>query len=314
MSDITNVFLYQTITTEIDISGEEVTVVDISGGPVGPIGPTGPTGPIGGGVRVLGVLASISNLPASGSTGDGYVIGLDLYGWNGASWQNFGAIKGPTGSAGPIGPTGVIGPSGVTGATGPTGSAGSTGPYGPTGPTGSTGSTGSTGPTGATGAGVPTGGATHAVLAKSSGADFSTAWVDRPWNIAWGAVAIASTTVVQSNISSTQQDLTNLSVTFTQVQGRRYKVYGHVVCAAQVGTNYIAQCTISNISNGILNESRKDVRNTSDQWQMNPLYIYTASNSNSVLWKLRGYGNSSVSSWTTLGLLNYIVVEDIGPG
>lgn len=88
------------------------------------------------------------------------------------------------------------------GATGPTGNTGETGPTGPQGPTGSTGATGEAGPTGATGVsigetapstdllwadtsdstsvtGIPAGGATGQVLAKSSGADYDTEWVER---------------------------------------------------------------------------------------------------------------------------------------
>jgi hypothetical protein len=74
-------------------------------------------------------------------------------------------------------------------ATGVKWAAGATGPTGPTGPTGATGSTGATG---AAGPGVPTGGTTGQVLAKSSGTDYVT----------------ASTTFVDV-------DATNLKVTFT---------------------------------------------------------------------------------------------------
>jgi len=65
------------------------------------------------------------------------------------------------------------GPQGATGAQGPTGA---TGPTGPTGATGPAGATGATGATGAAGVGVPTGGTTGQVLAKSSATNYDTSW------------------------------------------------------------------------------------------------------------------------------------------
>lgn len=62
--------------------------------------------------------------------------------------------------------------------------AGATGPAGPPGPAGAAGAAGATGATGAAGAagaagqGVPTGGTTGQVLAKTSGTNYATAWTD----------------------------------------------------------------------------------------------------------------------------------------
>ena len=140
----------------------------------GAIGPQGPRGLTGEGVNILGVYATIQQLESAiptGSVGDGYLVGNNLYIWAINSWVNAGPIIGPTGATGPSGgPTGPAGSSGVsitgptgergvagppgevglTGATGPTGPSG--GPIGPTGPTGLTGPTSTVpGPTGATG-------------------------------------------------------------------------------------------------------------------------------------------------------------------
>jgi hypothetical protein len=119
-------------------------------GPAGVSGPTGPTGPQGAGVSVLGSYATLQLLQAdnpTGSIGDAYLVGVNLYIWNdlNSQWSNAGPFVGPTGSTGPTGPavTGPTGPIGVTGPTGPSG--------GPTGPTGATGGVGATGATGATG-------------------------------------------------------------------------------------------------------------------------------------------------------------------
>jgi hypothetical protein len=70
----------------------------------------------------------------------------------------------------------LAGQQGVQGATGATGPQGSTGATGAQGPQGNTGPAGPTGATGPAGPGVPTGGTTGQVLAKTSSADYATAW------------------------------------------------------------------------------------------------------------------------------------------
>ena len=111
-------------------------------GAQGPAGATGPQGPVGEGLRILGTFANSGLLPSGASTGDAYLIGVDLWVWNSAAWVNTGPIQGPQGPAGPAGPTGAIGPQGPQGLQGPAG---------PTGPTGATGATGPQGPAGLTG-------------------------------------------------------------------------------------------------------------------------------------------------------------------
>jgi len=114
-------------------------------GPAGPQGSTGPQGPAGAdgtGVTILGTLANETLLPATGTSGDSYLIDGDLYVWSVSSndWENVGTIQGPAG------------PTGATGSTGATGDAGPQGPAGPAGATGAPGAQGPVGNTGATGA------------------------------------------------------------------------------------------------------------------------------------------------------------------
>lgn len=71
------------------------------------------------------------------------------------------------------------GETGAQGPQGPEGPQGATGPQGETGPQGATGAIGPQGPAGADGVGVPTGGTTGQVLAKTSDSDFDTEWVDQ---------------------------------------------------------------------------------------------------------------------------------------
>jgi hypothetical protein len=69
---------------------------------------------------------------------------------------------------------GKVTPVGPPGPQGPPGPAGATGPQGSTGPTGPAGSGGTPGP------GVAAGGTTGQHLAKTSSADYATAWTDAP--------------------------------------------------------------------------------------------------------------------------------------
>lgn len=105
------------------------------GGIQGPQGPTGPTGPAGAagadghGVEIRGVLDSVSELPATGTTGDCYSVGTHLYVWTGTAFADAGSFTGPQGPQGPQGPTGEPGEQGEQGEQGP---AGAQGPQGET--------------------------------------------------------------------------------------------------------------------------------------------------------------------------------------
>lgn len=155
---------------------------------MGPTGPQGIQGLSGQGLSIKGSYASESALTTAiptGTLGDGYLVGSNLYIWDGDSWENVGPILGPTGPTGPEGgPTGPTGPQGAQGLPGSASAytpeivenwnapvpaaiddaldqlasriasvgSGATGPTGPTGPAGADGTPGGpTGPTGATG-------------------------------------------------------------------------------------------------------------------------------------------------------------------
>ncbi len=79
-----------------------------------------------------------------------------------AQWNAVTALKGDKGDEGDPGPAG---PKGDTGSVGPAGSVGAAGAQGVKGDSGP---------------GVPTGGSTGQVLAKTSGADLATGWVSPP--------------------------------------------------------------------------------------------------------------------------------------
>lgn len=83
-------------------------------GPQGETGPQGPQGETGEGLNILGTLNDESELPISANIGDAYIIGQDLYIWDGnPDWNNVGQIVGPAGANVTISstaPTGIITP------------------------------------------------------------------------------------------------------------------------------------------------------------------------------------------------------------
>ena len=117
-------------------------------GSQGATGPQGPKGDVGAGLKIVGTVANSGALPATGTTGDAYLISGDLWVWTGSAWTNAGPVQGPQGATGPAGATGATGPQGATGTTGATGAIGPAGPAGPVGPAGPAGPTGATGAAG----------------------------------------------------------------------------------------------------------------------------------------------------------------------
>lgn len=52
-------------------------------------------------MMIRGSLNSSSELPLVGnSTGDAYIVGREMYGWDGGGWINLGLMGGPTGPSG----------------------------------------------------------------------------------------------------------------------------------------------------------------------------------------------------------------------
>lgn len=67
----------------------------------------GEKGDMGTGISILGKVDTVSELPASGSPGDAYLIGANIHIWDGDGWLDGGPIQGPQGEIGPQGEVGV---------------------------------------------------------------------------------------------------------------------------------------------------------------------------------------------------------------
>lgn len=104
-------------------------------GPAGPTGAAGPEGPAGTSISLKGTVATVGDLPVSGTSGDAWLVAEtgELWVWDDA-WLNAGAFpQGPPGEQGIQGPAGIQGPQGIQG---PAGEQGIQGPQGATGPQG----------------------------------------------------------------------------------------------------------------------------------------------------------------------------------
>jgi hypothetical protein len=149
-------------------------------GPAGPDGPLGPNGPAGtqgeqgvqgeAGFVILGTLNNTGQLPSNASTGDGYIVGTNLWLFDGNQWQDLGDLQGPPGA------DGAVGPAGPNGADGPEGAASTVpGPAGAAGPEGAAstvpGPAGATGPVGPEGQGIRVQGALPAESSLPANAD-----------------------------------------------------------------------------------------------------------------------------------------------
>lgn len=72
-------------------------------------GSKGQDGADGTSVSIKGTLSSESELPTTGTAGDAYIIGGNLYVWNSSKWENVGRIKGEKGDKGDNGGDGTDG-------------------------------------------------------------------------------------------------------------------------------------------------------------------------------------------------------------
>jgi hypothetical protein len=116
--------------------------------------------------------------------------------------------------------------SGSVGVPGPQGPAGSPGAQGPAGPQGEPGTPG---------VGVPAGGTTGQVLAKTSGTDYATGWTTPTSGVAWGAITGTLSSQTDLNTALTGK-LAKAGDTFT---GNLQSTNGSGVYLSNVGPSYL---------------------------------------------------------------------------
>ena len=122
-----NLYIWSELNQEWSLVGPIVGPTGPTGsiGQVGSTGPTGPTGAQAISINLLGSVADVESLPATpDNVNDAYYVisALEVYAWDGSTWNTVGPILGPTGPTGPQGDVGPTGPIGLTGPTGPVGS------------------------------------------------------------------------------------------------------------------------------------------------------------------------------------------------
>ena len=71
---------------------KECKVSKVIKGDKGDKGEQGVAGKDGKGVNIKGSFPSVSNLPATGTQGDAYLVNGQLYVWTGSKWENVGNI------------------------------------------------------------------------------------------------------------------------------------------------------------------------------------------------------------------------------
>ena len=86
----------------VSVEEDEIAVTLVSGKE----GPAGPAGAPGAGLDVLGSLNDEADLPLPAEVGDAYIIGLNLWVYDGVDWLNMGPFVGPKGETGPQGDKG----------------------------------------------------------------------------------------------------------------------------------------------------------------------------------------------------------------
>lgn len=159
--------------------------------------------------------------------------------------------EGLPGPAGPAGPAGDPGPQGIAGIAGPTGPAGPAGATGPAGPAGANGTNGTNG------VGVPTGGTTGQVLAKSSNTDYATQWVNQSSGGSTGPVLSAYAATALSGLGSGWKKITYSTVEYDTAScyaSGRYtpNVAGYYMVTAGTSQSNFGEMALGIYKNGSL--------------------------------------------------------------
>jgi hypothetical protein len=135
----------------------------------------------------------------------------------------------------------------------------------------------------------------------------TTGW-QPPWSLPWGRVAYASTTTAQTTSSATEQDLSGLSVTFTAVANRIYRLSGFVIGRwTATGEGYIPLYAGSTFVVASVQYA------TANQAETLTPTAYVTNLSGSTTVKLRATGPSAFTTAAAASYPLFVCVEDMGP-
>ena len=203
----------------------------------------------------------------------------------------------------------------------------STGPPGPPGTDGVIGVDGAPGPPGPAGPAGPPGAGTEEVFVQPGDPlptnptaelwydtdEPATLSPDLRWNTAWGVVGVATATANQAGIT-TQTDLTGLSVTWTAVAGRRYKVSAYTMVTRTVADG-TTQVLILTSGGSVFQVISSQPNVAADNLESSGFVIVTPG-AGAQTFKLaitRASGTGTVGLSATANAPAFILVEDIGP-
>jgi hypothetical protein len=132
----------------------------------------------------------------------------------------------------------------------------------------------------------------------------------RPWESPWGVISVATHTADQTGISSVV-DITDLSITFTAVANRRYRITGDIQCASRANGNTVT-AFIRDGSSTIVNQRGE----TTENGYSFPLHVetYVTPSAGSATYKLSlncSTGTADVLAAPTKPAV--LMIEDIGP-
>ena len=130
-------------------------------------------------------------------------------------------------------------------------------------------------------------------------------------NLPWGSAGYASNTTLSQNVTSLT-DITSLSVTFTAVTGRIYKVEGWVYMATTEGTNP----SVLSIRNGAtqLQSTTLNLQIANVAYSQYVCYVgtFTAGSTTVKLSGARGAGSGTLTASSAATTPAQILVTDLG--
>ncbi len=132
----------------------------------------------------------------------------------------------------------------------------------------------------------------------------------RPWKMPWGIVDYAEVTANQANLG-TASDLTSLTITFTPVANRRYRIFGEIIMGATGGGG---QGNLNLLKDGTQVQTAThsfSIAGESEKMQVTKIDTPTAT---SHVYKLNAGKNAFNADLAAAATFPaFIVVEDIGP-